>query len=112
MARRKEFRDGCSICGKKMYYGNSAYATTTGSIEEDVGGFDAADCEPWLTVACEKCGEKIGDAIADLIVEEYKKRREALIKKPPKCKKCKRPFSVTEALAGFTICEHCDFAKK
>lgn len=76
MAKKKVFWDGCGICGKEMYYGDRAYATTTGSITDDVGGFDAADCEPWLTVACEECGEKISEAICNLIEEEYGERHD------------------------------------
>lgn len=74
---RPIFADGCSICGKEMHYGDRAYGTTTGSLEEDMAGFSPDDVEPWLTVACEDCGQKISNAINDLVEIETKKRLNA-----------------------------------
>lgn len=63
----------CTICGKKLHDGDSAYATTTGTIEifGVIGeyGFNVNHREPWLTIACEECGLKISGKIHELIKE-------------------------------------------
>ena len=58
----------CDICGTAMFDGDQAYATTMGSISEDLEGFAADNNEPWLTVACKKCGKKISDALCEMII--------------------------------------------
>ena len=77
-----------------MYYGNEAYATTTGSLEESVDGFNVSDYEPWLTVACKDCGEKINEAINDLVDKENKKRLEAQFNAQMKEKEAHRDTNI------------------
>lgn len=59
----------CSICDKDMYCGDPAYATITGSIEDQVQGFMPGDLAGWLTVVCEDCGRRISDKIVELMKE-------------------------------------------
>ncbi len=54
---------GCDICGKDMYDSEKAYATTAGRISSKIGGFNPDTDEPWFTVACEDCGERISAAM-------------------------------------------------
>lgn len=68
---RKRYELDCGICGKEMSYGDKAYGTTMGVIHGCGDGF-YADSEPWITVACKKCGEKISAAISNLAGEEPK----------------------------------------
>jgi len=70
MGKKRDGVTTCGICGKSLYHGDAAYATTTGVIEESVGGFSASDTDPWLTVACKKCGLKISDLICG--IDEWK----------------------------------------
>ena len=63
----EEFTVPCGICGEDIPDGEPAYGTTTGTIEESCGGFASSDTDPWLTVACESCGQKISDAIVKLM---------------------------------------------
>jgi len=60
----------CTGCFKKFEEGETAYATVSGSIEQDPFdkeremGFYASDVEPWVTVLCEDCGMAVHDFIA------------------------------------------------
>ena len=56
----------CTVCGKPLFDGDKAYATTGGTIEESVDGFMMDDIEPWFTVACESCGLEISGAITNI----------------------------------------------
>jgi len=62
----------CSVCGVEISNGESAYAVTTGTIEEECFGFRTDD-KPWLTVACEECGVKITEAICNIYPDTHKK---------------------------------------
>lgn len=53
----------CNVCGKPLYDGDRAYATTEGYIGGGIEGFVPDHKGPWLTVACEDCGLKITDVI-------------------------------------------------
>lgn len=66
----------CTLCGKELKEGDKAYATTTGVIvtdaydsngvpqgEEQEPYFFMDDNEPWLTVACEECGDHVSRLI-------------------------------------------------
>lgn len=57
---------GCTICGKDLYNGDKAYATTLGEISVLHGGFVEDEMEAYLTVACASCGEKISEAIGKI----------------------------------------------
>jgi len=62
----EKFTVPCDICGEDIPDSSGAYATTTGSIEELYNGFAASDTDPWLTVACKKCGQIISDRISKI----------------------------------------------
>jgi hypothetical protein len=72
MKRKKRIIWYCDMCGTALFDGDHAYATTVGDISEKDDGFVAACDEPWLTVACKKCGEKISDALCRIINPEPK----------------------------------------
>lgn len=55
----------CDVCGKEMFDGDEAYATTTGKVSLEAEGFVPGE-GPWLTVACAECEEKISDAVASI----------------------------------------------
>ncbi|RMF99724.1 MAG: hypothetical protein D6726_12525, partial [Nitrospirae bacterium] len=63
----------CSVCGKELQEGDRAYGTTMGWIDPLFDGFISDPDSPWLTVACEKCGERISEAIANLTSEDSSK---------------------------------------
>lgn len=73
MIEAKPYMD-CNICGKPMYDGDKAYATVGGIIDRTVEGFYPSDNEPYYTIACDECGQKISDAISRLEVEIKAKR--------------------------------------
>jgi hypothetical protein len=56
----------CTVCGKPLYDGDRAYATTEGYMDGGVEGFVPDHKVPYLTVACEDCGFKITEAIDDM----------------------------------------------
>lgn len=62
----------CTICGKELEDGDPAYATTTGTIQEEMDGF-MPDENPYPTVACEECGYLISDAIDKLVGEKWRR---------------------------------------
>jgi hypothetical protein len=55
----------CDICGKELYDGDKAYGTTDGSVLSDYCGFIQDATEPWNTIACSSCGERISEKICD-----------------------------------------------
>ncbi len=55
----------CDVCGRELFDGDEAYATSTGNVSLEAEGF-APGKDPWLTVACAECGEKISDAVASV----------------------------------------------
>jgi hypothetical protein len=56
----------CDICGEELYDGDKAYGTTDGSVMSDYCGFIQDTTEPWNTIACSSCGERISEKICDL----------------------------------------------
>ncbi len=56
----------CDICGEELYDGDKAYGTTDGSVLADYCGFIQDTTEPWNTIACSSCGERISEKICDL----------------------------------------------
>jgi DNA-directed RNA polymerase subunit RPC12/RpoP len=67
MAEKKKLLGSCSVCGKDLYEGDDAYATSTGKMDAIAEGFYMDTFQPWGTVACKECGSKISTAIASLI---------------------------------------------
>lgn len=59
----------CDICGKELYDGDKAYATTDGQVKKDCEGFMPSQTEQWNIVACASCGERISDKICSLYME-------------------------------------------
>lgn len=58
---REPLEHSCDICGNEFFEDDNAYGTTTGYMKED--GFYAGN-DPWLTVACPICGDRLSDAVA------------------------------------------------
>jgi hypothetical protein len=59
----------CTGCFKDLNEGEVAYATVSGSIEQNPFesydfGFYASDTESWVTVLCEGCGMAVHNFIA------------------------------------------------
>lgn len=60
----------CTGCFKEFEKGEKAYATVTGSIEQNPFdkkgdlGFYASEIESWITVLCEACGMAVHDFVA------------------------------------------------
>lgn len=53
----------CFNCGKEIPEGAPAVAVTTGTIID--GGFFMSN-DPWITIACEVCGDQINEVVGDL----------------------------------------------
>lgn len=69
-----DFIEGCTICGKTFEAGDEAYATINGEISKPFGDrivFEPSEA-PYLTVACEDCGIKCSEAIANINKKEEK----------------------------------------
>lgn len=69
----------CTICGKELEEGERAYGSTEGWIDPLFEGFVSNPDSPWLTVACEKCWEKISEAINNLPSEDSSANKEVHI---------------------------------
>lgn len=57
----------CDICGEDLHDGDRAFGTTTGRVLREYDGFTADDSDPWITVTCQDCGDKITDTICQMM---------------------------------------------
>ena len=51
----------CDVCGKELWPDDRAFATASGFLQSEngEGGFCMDENQPFMTVTCSECGEKI-----------------------------------------------------
>lgn len=100
MQQIREPLTSCSLCGEDLFDGDKAFATTTGSMDADVGGF-AADENNWLDVVCSECGDTIGDAICKIEVKPKAVKPEDFYGWPERCRKVMADLEGTNSAVIF-----------